>query len=228
MKSTRELAPSLSRRVQKADTVTGANVREQIAVLRPLRERQPLNIHKRRALESRSIFVRRLWSVYNSLVGSDDDRGSAAPSKHRRRGSDLDVDSPSDDGLNNYDKPQYTLKSVRRAAPSFLRKVLRCKYLPCSTVSDEYVDIDSGEWDINSMISAYLSFSHRTSYFLLFLVFSLVYYVNILMFALVYYIFSLNYPECVTSAGVEIGTGEGANLFGDSFSLSWNTFSTVG
>lgn len=80
-------------------------------------------------------------------------------------------------------------------------------------------------WDINALISAYLSFSHRTSYFLLFVVFSMVYYANILVFAVIYWGFSLYVPECVTSAGKEIGEGD---VWNDSFMLSWTTFSTVG
>lgn len=33
---------------------------------------------------------------------------------------------------------------------------------------------------------------------------------------------------CINSAGNMIGTGEGARMFGDTFQLSWTTFSTVG
>lgn len=252
--STQDLAASITNRSKKADIVTGAigqlNTREQIALLRPPRERQPMSRHKRHALESHSFLHRSFWKVINSiyscfksdtfrnrrdgqLANSDLDPSRNVPrtTGHRRFRSDLDVDSPGsfDEGNDNCDdKPQYTLKSVRRSSPSFLRRLMRCKCLVCGIPPEEYIETEAYKWDINAIISAYLSFSHRTSYFLLFLVFSLVYYVNILIFALVYFGFSMYYPECITSAGNDIGEGQNADVFGDSFMLSWTTFSTVG
>ena len=116
-----------------------------------------------------------------------------------------------------WEKPQYTLRAVQRLyKPSWIQRLcLR-----------EVVEVEhENTWDINALISSYLSFSHRTSYFLLFVVFSMVYYANILVFAFIYWVFSLYVPECVTSAGKEIGEGD---VWNDSFMLSWTTFSTVG
>ena len=217
--------------------------RHQIALQRHPRQRHPMSIHKRRALESRSLVLRGLWSLFHSLRGfcggtaRRRSRAAAATTTSttsnagRYTRSDLDVDSPFDElGDHHHDKTQYTLKSVRSSSTSYLnlRRFLNCT---CNkTQQQHYIDTaeSSSYWDINSLISSYLSFSHRTSYFLLFVVFSLVYYFNILLFALVYWGFSLYYPECITSAGSEIGEGERSDLFGDSFVLSWTTFSTVG
>ena len=82
--------------------------------------------------------------------------------------------------------------------------------------------------DVNEVISKYLSWSFRTSYFLLFTVFASFYFSWILVFALVFYGISIGNPNCITSNGIPIGEGEGARLFGDCFHLSWTTFSTVG
>jgi hypothetical protein len=210
------------------------NSRSQIALLRPPRERAPMSIHKRRVLESHSFVTSAVWGLFHSVRNvAPPQRSSSASSKraHRRFRSDLDVDSPCEDGDDTFhDRPQFTLKSVRRSSLSRCRRMLRCTKEATGQKSSHhyYTDAEPKRWDINSLISSYLSFSHRTSYFLLFLLFSLVYYANILVFAFVYWGFSAYYPECVTSAGVEIGSGENSDLFGDSFVLSWTTFSTVG
>ena len=184
--------------------------------------------HSRRALESHSTLTKACFGVAHSISSCFKRREPASSPQnqsHRRIKSDLDINGSFDLDLEG-DKAQYTLKSVRRYHPTCLWKFLRCYWLPCCTVPS-YVQ-DSPTMDINTLISAYLSFSHRTSYFLLFLLFSLFYFGFILVFAIIYYAGSLYYPECITSAGMEIGEGEGATMFGDSFQLSWTTFSTVG
>jgi hypothetical protein len=185
-----------------------------------------MSTHKRRALESRSFVTSAMWGLYHSVVrgccrANNNDRAHvAANPSHRRFRSDLDVDSPCEDGdEDDYDRPQYTLKSVKIRTLSSLRRLTS----RCTSRKNQmhyYTDAESNlRWDINSLISSYLSFSHRTSYFLLFLLFSVVYYANILMFAFVYWAFSAYYPECVTSAGAEIGSGEGSDLFWESCCL---------
>jgi hypothetical protein len=82
--------------------------------------------------------------------------------------------------------------------------------------------------DINTLISQITSWSFRTSYMMLFLVFALLYFVFILIFALIYLVIALTYPQCINSGGEPIGAGIGAREFGDCFQLSWTTFSTVG
>lgn len=67
----------------------------------------------------------------------------------------------------------------------------------------------------------------RTSYFLLFTVFAMLYFGQILIFTLFFFGITKSYPQCINSAGSMIGTGDGARLFGDCFQLSWTTFSTV-
>ena len=239
-----------TRRSTKDDIVNGttgaSNSREQAAFLRPPSLRTPMSLHKRAALESHSSVTRAVWGVYNFLVGGcrgrrisgETNPTVAAPNTglgrhHRRQRTDLSINSIDEKEYRD-DRPQYTLKSVRRTSPTALRRFTRC-LCPCTNTNNsnnsqhEFVDIDTEEaTDINAAISAYLSFSHRTSYFLLFLVFSLLYYANILIFTAVFYLHSLYQPDCITSAGKTIGEGDMSNVFTDSFMLSWTTFSTVG
>eukprot|EP00804_Cyclotella_cryptica_P011573 CCRYP_012084-RA/>CCRYP_012084-RA protein AED:0.07 eAED:0.07 QI:167/1/1/1/1/1/4/74/578 len=232
--SLKALTASVARRSKKADIVTGAvgglNTREQIAMLRPIRERKPMNRHKRHALESSTLMARSCWSVRHSVSRRVKGLPSHAASRFR---SDLDINASFDDGEQECsdERAQYSLKSVRRVSPSLISRVLRCQFLPCCSFSyTRFVDTESEQsiFNVNDIISAYLSFSHRTSYFLLFIVFSLFYFGFILAFAAFYFGFSLYYPECITSAGRFIGKGPGAKVFADVFQLSWTTFSTVG
>lgn len=63
---------------------------------------------------------------------------------------------------------------------------------------------------------------------MLFNVFAFLYFGQILIFALVFFFISLEWPQCINSNGDMIGKGEGARIFGDTFQMSWTTFSTVG
>ena len=57
--------------------------------------------------------------------------------------------------------------------------------------------------------------------------FAVLYFSLVLIFAAILAGIAAVYPECINSGGVMIGTGEGTNIFGDCFQLSWTTFATV-
>ncbi|KAL7475854.1 hypothetical protein ACHAW6_001753 [Cyclotella cf. meneghiniana] len=239
MRSPNPNAPTAAaaRRSKKADIVTGAdggfNMREQVAMLRPVRERKPMNRHKRRALESRSMMARTCWKVRHSVSRLLNGHPPQAASSRFR--SDSDSSASFDDGEQEHNgerATQYTLKSVRRVSPTLFRRIIKCQFWPCccASSSTRFVDAESEQsiLSVNGIISAYISFSHRTSYFILFIVFSIFYFGFILLFAAFYYVFSLYYPECITTAGTIVGKGPNANIFADVFQLSWTTFATTG
>lgn len=206
------------RRSKKADIVTGASsehsTREQIAMLRPHKERKAMGKMARRHIESRSNYFC-LGNRKKSKDGEDDDCEELFPSP-----------------------PQYTLESRQRSNQKSSLPCLsfrqKCCYLCSRTTatSDEFHQDGKPSklffLDVNYLISTYLSWSFRTSYFLLFTTFGLFYFGLILVFSVIYFWISWYYPMCVNSGGQMIGSGEGAKLFGDCFHLSWTTFSTVG
>lgn len=201
--------------------------------LRPVRERKPMNRHKRRALESRSMMARTCWKVRHSVSRLLNGHPPQAASSRFR--SDSDSSASFDDGEQEHNgerATQYTLKSVRRVSPTLLRRIIKCQFWPCccASSSTRFVDAESEQsiLSVNGIISSYISFSHRTSYFILFIVFSIFYFGFILLFAAFYYVFSLYYPECITTAGTIVGKGPNANIFADVFQLSWTTFATTG
>jgi hypothetical protein len=81
---------------------------------------------------------------------------------------------------------------------------------------------------VNKLISSFVLFTFRTSYFVVFFVLAIIYFGFTGIFAFIYLGITSFYPECVSSAGEMIGGGEGARLFADCFQLSWQTFGTVG
>mmetsp|Transcript_23512 Transcript_23512/g.42470 ORF Transcript_23512/g.42470 Transcript_23512/m.42470 type:complete len:570 (+) Transcript_23512:20-1729(+) len=201
---------------RKTDLATGAvNTWEQIATLRPLKERKAMGRFDRHRLESQH---NGHWS-FNWCMRS-------GGGQHNQRGEEMEDD-----------KPQYTIESRRRVKKSIFPFLsFRQKFCYCCSrttmTADEY---HSGEMikrlcfiDVNALISSYLSWSFRTSYVLLFGVFASLYFSFILIFALIYYGISLHYPMCVNSNGDMIGVDEETSIFGDCFHLSWTTFSTVG
>jgi len=208
------------RRSKKAD-ITGAFNREQIAMLRPPKERKAMSRMARRRLESHN--GRWLWATCHKCA--DWCKGSNTEGHYNHRGEEVEDE-----------RPQYTLESRRSSQKSMLPWLsFRQKFCYCCSrttmTSDEYHP-DSKKYllflDVNNLISKYLSWSFRTSYSMLFIVFALFYFGFILVFALVYYGISVGYPMCINSNGSMIGHGEGVRIFGDCFHLSWTTFSTVG
>jgi len=219
----------------------GLNGREQVAFLRPKNERHPMGPLTRRTLQSHGYISRPLWNCFHYI--SKRTKGAtinATNMDNHLEERNLSWDTNEEDGGGGeYDRPQYTLESRRVGRKSSLPCLkLRQKFCYCCSRTtlndeDENDNVDGkGSYflfvDVNTLISGYLSWSFRTSYFLLFLAFSVFYFTLILVFALIFYVFVSYYPECVTSAGMVVGTGEDAKLFGDIFQLSWTTFSTVG
>jgi hypothetical protein len=194
----------------------------------------------RRTLQSHGYISRPLWNCFHYI--SKRTKGAtinATNMDNHLEERNLSWDTNEEDGGGGeYDRPQYTLESRRVGRKSSLPCLkLRQKFCYCCSRTtlndeDENDNVDGkGSYflfvDVNTLISGYLSWSFRTSYFLLFLAFSVFYFTLILVFALIFYVFVSYYPECVTSAGMVVGTGEDAKLFGDIFQLSWTTFSTV-
>jgi len=209
--------------------------------LRPKNERHPMGPLTRRTLQSHGYISRPLWNCFHYI--SKRTKGAtinATNMDNHLEERNLSWDTNEEDGGGGeYDRPQYTLESRRVGRKSSLPCLkLRQKFCYCCSRTtlndeDENDNVDGkGSYflfvDVNTLISGYLSWSFRTSYFLLFLAFSVFYFTLILVFALIFYVFVSYYPECVTSAGMVVGTGEDAKLFGDIFQLSWTTFSTVG
>jgi len=160
-------------------------------------------------------------------------RAAAAPTADNERRNEDDEELLDESSS----PPQYTLESRRVTQKSILPCLsFRQKFCYCCSrttmTSDEFHPDGKGSYlfflDVNYLISTYLSWSFRTSYFLLFASFSIFYFGLILVFSAVYFGISAYYPECVNSGGQMIGDGEGARMFGDCFHLSWTTFSTVG
>lgn len=158
--------------------------------------------------------------------------------RRKKKQRDDDADN-SDEEEEEDDNPQYTLSSRQKATtlkskfPCLSLRQRLCWCCSRSTMTSDERDREGTSErvcfvDINGIIAKYLSWSYRTSYFLLLTVFGLFYYSWVVAFALIFYGISAVYPECINSGGEMIGASEGSRLFGDCFQLSWTTFSTVG
>ncbi|KAL7528292.1 hypothetical protein ACHAXR_004906 [Thalassiosira sp. AJA248-18] len=225
------------RKSKKADIVTGAisakNTREQIATIRPPKERQAMGRISRHRVEPHWWFTRPCRTAcYKSAdfcCGKDD------YDHHRREDEEDGGESEEEDDVDM--KPQYTLQSRVRVTrkslfpfQSFRQKICYCCSRSTMT-SDEYHPEGKKNYlfflDVNDLISKYLSWIFRTSYFALLNVCASLYFGQILIFALVFFVISLKYPQCINSNGEMIGDSEGSRIFLDCFQLSWTTFSTV-
>ena len=76
--------------------------------------------------------------------------------------------------------------------------------------------------DINRMIAAYLSWSFRASFFVLFLSLNIGFFSLILIFTFLMMLLGQSYPECYEPTYNEVDTP-----FADAYALSWTTFTTV-
>lgn len=78
-------------------------------------------------------------------------------------------------------------------------------------------------FDINRMIAAYLSWSFRASFFVLFLSLNIGFFCLIILFTFIMMLVGESYPECFVPTYNEAQTP-----FADAYALSWTTFTTVG
>ena len=140
------------------------------------------------------------------------------------------------DGETSKIAPQYTFLSNHRGAASAQKSIfplLNFRQRLCFLCSRTTCWGSGGTTficfgDVDKRIASFLSFTFRSSYLILFLVFAICYYSLVLVFALIYRGISVHYPQCISSGGEMIGSVDGARIFGDCFQLSWQTFSTVG
>lgn len=194
------------------------NYKEQIATVRPPKERKAMGWLDLGLVQSHKWFVRPCYKCAASCHKGNNDE-------------EVDIEDEEDT------RPQYTLTSrlkrtgVKTPFRSFRQKICYCCSNNIMTTEERRI-MGTTQMicfvDVNRVIAKYLSWSYRTSYFFLLNNFAILYFLWVLLFTVIYYLISLEYPECVNSGGDQIGAGAGARKFGDCFQLSWTTFSTVG
>lgn len=183
----------------------------------------------RRHVESRGRFSWLLWAACHKC--------SNCCGKDANLPSNDESDGDEEEGED--ENPQYTLESRRFTAHksmlpflSFRQKCCHCCSRSTMTSDEDHPDLGQVKrclfLDVNRIISRYLSWCFRTSYFLLFTAFTSFYYLQVVIYAVLYYVISLRYPACINSGGSMIGDGVEAHIFADCFHLSWSTFATVG
>mmetsp|Transcript_14695 Transcript_14695/g.30798 ORF Transcript_14695/g.30798 Transcript_14695/m.30798 type:complete len:538 (+) Transcript_14695:488-2101(+) len=179
---------------------------------------------ERRQLESNGWFTRPCWNACSACLSATEFGGGVADGIERSFSQEEEET-----------KQQYTLESrvVDDSILPFkgLRKKLCCCLSRSAMKDDSDPDGRATNFlfiDINKTISAYLSWTFRTSYFLMFVAFAIFYYILILIWALIYFGIANKWNECITSAGNKVGTGKDASVWADCFQLSWTTLSTVG
>ncbi|KAL7427497.1 hypothetical protein ACHAXH_001730 [Discostella pseudostelligera] len=139
-----------------------------------------------------------------------------------------------DGGTDVATPPQYTLLSNRNAVtPKSLVPFPKFRQRLCFLCSRTTFWGSGGTTficfgNVDKRIASFLSFTFRSSYFTLLLVFAIFYYCLVLVFALIYQVISMSHPECISSGGEMISSRKEARIFADCFQLSWQTFSTVG
>jgi len=79
----------------------------------------------------------------------------------------------------------------------------------------------------NYMVTMYLNWTFRASFFKVIFSAALGFYTLTLSFALLIYLSGLNHTDCVHVNGESFGVSGSGNRFGDAYALSWTTFSTV-